>query len=57
MSTSCTPETVYCEGHITSLVFLTKRHNLNILMKKHLTKVNLDTVKKKNNSSKYIVYI
>ena len=54
MSTSCTPETVYCEGHITSLVFLTKRHNLNLLMKKHLTKVNLDTVKKKKTTHQSI---
>ena len=47
MSTSCAPEMMYCEGHITSVVFLTKRHNLNLLMKKHLTKVNLEILLKK----------
>lgn len=47
MSTSCTPEMIYCEGRITSVVFLTKRHNLNLLMKKHLTKVNLEILFKK----------
>lgn len=28
------PEIMHCEGHTISMVFLTKRHNLNLLIKK-----------------------
>lgn len=56
MSTSCTPEMMYCEGHITSVVFLTKRHNLNLLMKKHLTKVNLEILLKKKLIKVYSIH-
>lgn len=56
MSTSCTPEMMYCEGYITSVVFLTKRHNLNLLMKKHLKKVNLEILFKKKVIKVYSIH-